>query len=259
MSGLAEFLVHLDHPPEGPDLDPWLPLSGEALRVAVAVAAGDLVGGPWGCLAAVRLLARTGGPAAAEGLARMLGDLEDPDCRLAEEALVALVSLGPEALPPLLRVLEVPATGRELAIEAALQLVGEYRAATPEIEALRGYLEHRFVHSRLPADRALFAGYLGDLGVPASAGVLRAALANPRMTRLEYDALREALERLGEECPAFYFDQDGHPYPVDPEGGIHCLMCGAPLRLDPHTDRPVHPEGMPGSTCPVPGREPGPA
>lgn len=246
MNGLQDFLDRLDRLPRERELVAWLPLDPDDVHLLAAKATGDLPTGVWGQVAAVRLLGHAGGPVAGAALARILGESEDPDDRLAAEALVAVEAVGPQALDPLLKVLRLTPPGRELSVEAALKLISEFQATPDALRALRIHLENRFRHARHVGDRILFAGYLGDLGDPAALGTLLEAVSSPHLDPREYEALREAVERLGEECPAVYFDSEAHPYPVDDEGLLRCSVCGATLHLHPETGRPVHKDGSPG-------------
>lgn len=241
-----ERLAGLDRLPDEADLAGMQPLQPADLERVVAVATGAVPATPWGRVGAVRLLGRAGGAAAAEALADILIHVDDLEDRLAEEALLAVEGLGPEALPPLVRSLRGAPQGRELAVEAALRLVSEFEAPQPCVEALRAHLESRFRHARHPADRMLYAGYLGDLGEPSAVPTLLSILPSPMLDPREYEALREAVERLGEECPDVYFDPEGHPYPVDDEGMLRCVVCGESLRVDSDSGRAFHDDGTPG-------------
>lgn len=210
------------------------------------VARGAVPATPWGRVAAVRLLGRQGGARAAEALAEVLSHVDDLEDRLAAEALLVLEEMGPEALPPLVASLQGSPQGRELALEAALRLVSEFEAPQDCLDSLRAHLESRFRHARHPADRVLYAGYLGDLGEPAAVPTLLGLLSSPALVAREYEAVREAVERLGEECPDVYFDAEGHPYPVDDEGALRCGVCGEALRLDSDSGCAFHGDGTPG-------------
>lgn len=237
-----ERLAGLDRLPDEGDLVSLLPLDPADLA---SVATGQIPSTPWGRVAAVRLLGRTGGPGAAEALAEVLIHVDDLEDRLAEEALLAVEGLGPEALPPLVLSLRGSPQGRELAVEAALRLVTEFEAPQECLEALRTHLESRFRHARHPSDRILYAGYLGDLGEPSAVPTLLSLLASPALVLREYEAVREAVERLGDECPDVYFDAEGHPYPVDDEGVLRCGVCGESLRMDTDSGCAFHDDGTP--------------
>lgn len=236
-----ERLAGLDRLPDDAEL---ADLQAEPEELA-AVARGAANATPWGRLAAVRLLGRAGGPRAAEVLADVVSQVDDLEDRLAAEALLALEEIGAEALPALVASLRGFPQGRELALEAALRLVAEFEAPQDCLDALRTHLESRFRHSRHPADRVLYAGYLGDLGEPGAVPTLLALLSSPALAAREYEAVREAVERLGEECPDVYFDAEGHPYPVDEDGALRCGVCGESLRLDSDSGCAFHDDGTP--------------
>ena len=185
----------------------------------------------WAPIHAVRLLARLRAYEAIPALTRILDGAEDDDLVSAEVAQ-ALRTLGTAALPSVARFIahtENPC-GRALALEvvANLRLDGV---------SLETFTEVREVLERL-------VEYLGEIGSLSSAQTLLSAVERPMLTAREYDALRDALERMGVVCPDLYFDAEGKGYPLDDEKLPRCRACAARMIVDASGDL-VHP----GSAC----------
>lgn len=215
---------------------PWL----------VELARGRAGGGPWARVGAVRQLAWVEGPGGVSGLLEVLAGCEGPSDRMAEECAAGLLHHGGQALSPILDALGgLEGGAREVAVEVAVQLALDYLVPGQLRGALQRVVEEAYRGAVHPGDRALYASYLGDLGEPAAAQALWEGLRRPGLTVREYEAAREALERLDQRCPEFGFDVDGTGYPLDLQGRPVCPGCGQPLRVEPESERFLHQDGRP--------------
>ncbi|NDD27917.1 MAG: hypothetical protein EB084_06600 [Proteobacteria bacterium] len=222
---------------------------GAAIKALVAIisdetllAASEPEG--WAPIHAVRLLARLRAYEAIPALTRILDGAEDDDLVSAEVAQ-ALRTLGTAALPSVARFIahtENPC-GRALALEvvANLRLDGVSLETFTEV---REVLERLLLETDEPGLRVVLVEYLGEIGSLSSAQTLLSAVERPMLTAREYDALRDALERMGVVCPDLYFDAEGKGYPLDDEKLPRCRACAARMIVDASGDL-VHP----GSAC----------
>lgn len=202
----------------------------EGVRALIAVAGSEaLLVAPdpegWAPIHAVRMLATLRAYGAIPALLRILDGAEDDDL-LSAEAAKALQSFGLASLSSIARFIERTTNpqGRGLALEVAANLRGEYDG--PEaFDEVRVAVERTLSASDDASLRIALIEYLGDLGSEESIDALAVALSRPTLTYLEYDAIRDVLERLAAVCPDLYFDASGKGYPLDDEKIPHCPAC----------------------------------
>lgn len=179
----------------------------------------------WAPIHAVRMLAALRAYKAIPALLRLLEGAEDDDLLSAESAN-ALRSFGLVSVPSVARFIERTSNpqGRGLALEVVANLHGEY--GDPEaFGEVRGALERLLAVSDDDGLRVTIVEYLYDLGSEESIDALAGALTRPTLTAMEYEAIRDVLERLGATCPDLYFDASGKGYPLDDEKTPHCPGC----------------------------------
>jgi len=205
----------------------------------------------WIAINAVHILGEMGATEAIPSLIEILSVAQEHD-RMGGQVVMSLEKLGPAIVAPL--VAHFPSLdnpwAREMTIEILTRLALEYRLV--ELDLVYDLVVRLLMQSVHPADRVLYAGYLSDLGKPEAIGVLTGMLAKLRISSDEYDAFLEAIERLGGECPEYYFDEDGKGYPLDEDRIPVCPVCRGKMgflengdlvhRDDPHL---VHQEEEP--------------
>lgn len=194
----------------------------------------------WAPIHAVRLLAALRAYSAIPALLRILEGAEDDDLLSAESAK-ALQSFGLASVSSIARFIERTSNpqGRGLALQVVATLRGEYESAEA-FEEVRVALERLLAASEDDSLRITLIEYLHDLGSEDSIDALGVALMRPTITAMEYEAIRDVLERLGAVCPDLYFDASGKGYPLDDEKIPHCPACDARMIFGESGDL-IHP------------------
>lgn len=225
----------------------------EAVEPLLAIAGADdllSAGEPegWAPIHAVRLLAAMRCYDAIPVLLRILEGAEEDD-QVSAEAARALQNFGLVAVSSIARFVERTRNpqGRALALEVAANLRGEYDSPAPFAE-VRQVVERMLLESDDPSLRIALVEYLGDLSSEESAEVLIEAASRSWLTALEYEALRDVLERLGFICPDLYFDASGKGYPLDEEKIPRCPVCDARMIFGESGDL-IHPAPICGANA----------
>jgi hypothetical protein len=189
---------------------------------------GEILSSPspegWIAINAVRILGDMGSEEAIAPLIDVLRQAQEHD-RMGEQVVLSLERLGPPVVAPLVSCffyLDNP-WAREMALEILTHIAQEYRIA--ETDKIYKLLAKLFEESTHPADRILYAGYLSDLGKPEAIEVILETMRRERISCDQYEAFLEAIERLGGECPPYYFDEDGKGYPLDEDKIPVCPVC----------------------------------
>ena len=125
-------------------------------------------------------------------------DREEKD-ELRDYALESLREMGPAVVQPILQVVN---QANRAGQEALLEVLADYPGNEQAFQlALRLFREN-------PARRALFAGYLAKMGDDRALPELEKAATEPEVGYLTYIELRNAIERLGGNCPEREYDED---------------------------------------------------
>lgn len=178
----------------------------------------------WAPIHAARLLGIVRAADAVPDLLRILEGAEEED-RLSAEAIRALVEIGPAALDGVAAFLTVgpPPRARALALEALRGLLDDCppERRTVAREALEAELRQ--------GDAIAAAACLAELGDADAIPALLFRLGGADLSHAAYEAVRDAVERLGGACPGYYFESTGRGYPLDEEKLPHCPSCGAAM------------------------------
>jgi len=225
----------------------------EMLRDAELLQAPPPAG--WGPIHAVRLVGELGIEEAVSDVLRIL-ESADEDGYLASQAVASLALMGLGTGPPLTAFLRAsrPSLGRDLAIEVVDRIAIEHHGA-PELDPARLVLERFLDDASAPGERGMLAAVLGDVGNVASVPIMLRALSRPDLTPRDYEAIRDAVERLDGTCPDVYFTPGGKGYPLDEEKNPACPACGVSMIIREFGEL-EHPPGACAATSPDGGGEP---
>lgn len=187
----------------------------------------------WAPIHAVRILGHLGRLEAVPALLHILDGAEDDDLVSAEVGC-ALERIGTGVVPDVADFIEQTENphGRGIALEVVANLAVQYRGANALANARRS-IERLLVASEDSTTRSMLVRYLGDLGDVGSVTVLLRLLYEHAsdISQLEYEAIRDVLERLGSACPDYYFDSAGRGYPLNEEKHPLCPACRAPMNI----------------------------
>lgn len=121
------------------------------------------------------------------------------DDELCDNALESLKAMGASVVQPIIQ--ELP-KANEAGMEALLDVLADYPG--PE-QTFRLAME---LFEKVPAKRAVFAGYLAKIGDARAIPELIKAAENDDCTYLSYIEIRNAIEELGGDCPDREFIDD---------------------------------------------------
>lgn len=196
----------------------------------------------WAPIHAIRLLGRMRAKRAIPALVRVLGGAEGND-QASAHAVRALERIGRDAIPALVEFARQTENvdGRTLALEAISNMAVEIDDAET-FDSVAKSLEEMLQQTDDPELRLPLIGYIGDVGRPRSVDALLAQLCRGKVSGLEYEAIRDVVERLGGTCPDMYFDSNGKGYPLNGEKLPLCPLCTAPMSISASGDL-MHPPG----------------